>query len=188
VPPRRSAARQRHVHLVAATMAELHVLTTMYVGERKHNPFINSAAGGRTLSALQLPFFTLRPPIGFGVLTTRGRRSGKTRRRCVRAICEDGKAYIVAIKGARTSWVKNIRANPDVRLRVRGGTCAGLARELRGMVETQTAMEAYCEKVNPFDYLECLMWRKGRPTRTKIKELHRAWFDHGTPLLVELAE
>jgi deazaflavin-dependent oxidoreductase (nitroreductase family) len=159
----------------------------VHVSERKHNPFTSSAAGGRALSALQLPFFLLRPPSGFGVLTTTGRRTGKTRRRCIRAIRGDGKAYIVAIKGTRTTWAKNIRANPGVRLRIRGGTFGGVARELRGTVETQQAKEAYCETVNPFDYLAYTLWRKGRPTASKIKELHRSWFDEGGPLIVELS-
>lgn len=75
----------------------------MHARERQHNPFINSAAGGRALSALQLPFFALRPPKGFGVLTTTGRKTGKTRRKCIRAIRRGDEAYIVAIKGARRS-------------------------------------------------------------------------------------
>ena len=158
----------------------------MHVSERKHNPFTSSPAGGRALSALQLPFFLLRPPSGFGVLTTTGRRTGKTRRKCIRAIRGDGKAYIVAIKG-RTAWGKNIQANPGVRLRIRGGTFVGVAGEPRGAAETQQAKEAYCETVNPFDYLAYTLWRKGRPTRTKIKELHRSWFDEGGPLVVELS-
>ncbi|MEK6272730.1 MAG: nitroreductase family deazaflavin-dependent oxidoreductase [Actinomycetota bacterium] len=160
----------------------------MHVSERKRNPFTGSAAGGRALSALQLPFFLLRPPSGFGVLTTTGRRTGKTRRRCIRAIRGDGKAYIVAIKGTRTAWAKNIRANPGLRLRIRGGTFAGVARELRGTAETQHAKEAYCETVNPSDYLAYTLWRKGRPTAAKIKELHRSWFEKGGPLVVELRE
>ena len=40
-------------------------------------------------------------------------------------------------------------------------------------------MEAYCETVNPIDYVECVIWRSGRPTRAKIKELHRNWFHDG---------
>jgi hypothetical protein len=74
-----------------------------------------------------------------------------------------------------------------VRLKIRGGTFAGVARELRGTTERQEAMGAYCETVNPFDYLAYTLWRKGRPTRSKIKELHRSWFDEGTPLVVELS-
>jgi deazaflavin-dependent oxidoreductase (nitroreductase family) len=106
----------------------------------------------------------------------------------MRAIRRDGRAYIVSIKGARSGWLKNIRANPNVRLRIRGGRFEGVARELREGAEMQEAMAAYCETVNPFDYLECANWLKGRPTRAKIQELHRAWFDQGVPLVVELAD
>jgi hypothetical protein len=45
-----------------------------------------------------------------------------------------------------------------------------------------------CETVNPFDYAEFAMHRGGRPTCSKIEELHRRWFDKGTPLVVELGE
>ena len=135
-----------------------------------------------------LPHFTVLPPIGFGVLTTTGRRTGKTRRKCVRAIRRGNKAYIVSIPGARAAWLKNIRANPDVRLRIRGGTFPGVARELSETPEADEAMAAFCETVNLFDYLECTMHRRGRPTRSKIEELHRTWFTVGVPLVVELEE
>lgn len=157
-----------------------------YVPERERNPFVRSAAGARLLSALQLPWFTVLPPAGFGVITTTGRRTGKTRRKCIRAIRSGDKAYIVSIGGARAAWVKNVRANPNVRLRVRGGRFAGVVRELSETTETQAGKTAYCQTVNPFDYAECTMHRTGRPTRSKIKELHRSWFDNGIPLVVEL--
>jgi hypothetical protein len=73
-----------------------------------------------------------------------------------------------------------------VALRVRGGRFTGVARELTEATERQEAMEAYCETVKRFDYAECTLWRKGRPTRSKIKELHHAWFEQGVPLVVEL--
>jgi hypothetical protein len=57
-----------------------------YEAERRFNPFVRSLSEGRVLSALQLPFFMLLPPGGFGDLTTTGRRTGKTRRKCIRAI------------------------------------------------------------------------------------------------------
>lgn len=160
----------------------------MYVPERRYNPFVRSPAGGRVLSALMRPWFELWPPSGFGVLTTTGRRTGKTRRRCVRAIRRGERAYVVSIPGPRAAWLKNIRANPNVRLRIRGGRFAGVARELRDTAERQQAMEAYCEAVNPADYFECTMHRRGRPTRSKIKQLHRSWFENGIPLVVELNE
>jgi deazaflavin-dependent oxidoreductase (nitroreductase family) len=154
--------------------------------ERKRNPFVRSAAGGRVLSALQLPWFAALPPLGFGVLTTTGRRTGKTRRKCVRAIRSGNRAYLVSIGGPRAAWLKNIRANPNVRLRIRGGRFAGVAKEVREAAEIDQAMDLYCGTVNPFDYAECAMHRAGRPTRSKIEELHRRWFDRGIPLVVEL--
>ena len=158
---------------------------TANVAERKHNPFLRSATGGRVLSALMLPWFTLFPPAGFGVLTTTGRRTGRTRRKCVRAIRRGNRAYLVSIRSS--AWLHNVRADPNVRLRVRGGAFAGVARELREPAEATAAAAAYCETVTKFDYAECRMWRKGRPTRTKIEELHRGWFRDGTPLVIELA-
>lgn len=155
--------------------------------ERTRNPFINSARGGRILSALQLPIFKLRPPASYGVLATTGRRSGKRRERCVRVVKRGDRAYLVAIKGPRTAWLKNVGAHPEVRLRVRGGTFTGIARELRAPEHTE-AMDAYCESesTSPFEYMEYSMWRRDRPTPARIRELHRTWFETGTPLVVEL--
>ena len=154
---------------------------------RARNPFISSARGGRLLSAMQLPLFTLVPPRAFGVLTTTGRRTGKRRRKCVRVVREGERAYLVAIKGVqRTAWARNAAANPHVRLRLRGGSFAGIARSPTDADEAAAARDAYCRTVTPFDYLECAMWRPGRPTRAKIEELHRSWFEQGAPLVVEL--
>jgi deazaflavin-dependent oxidoreductase (nitroreductase family) len=157
-----------------------------YVAERRGNPLVQTPRGGRILSASQLPLFKLYPPQGFGVLTTTGRRTGKKRSRCVRAIRRGDKAFLVAIGGEHSGWLKNARANPDVRLRIRGGSFEGVAREVRDQAEREEAMTAFCETVNPFDYLECRVHRLGRPTRAKIKELHRTWFEGGVPLVVEL--
>jgi deazaflavin-dependent oxidoreductase (nitroreductase family) len=158
-----------------------------YVAERRTN-LVQTHGGGRLLSALTLPAFTLRPPKGGGVLTTTGRKTGKARRRCVRAIRRGDKVFVVAIGGERSRWVKNIRANPHVRLRIRGGTYDGVAREPRDADELAEARAAYCDEINPYDYVENRVHRRGRPTREKIVELHRAWFDGGVPLVIELRE
>jgi deazaflavin-dependent oxidoreductase (nitroreductase family) len=162
------------------------------VSERKRNLFMRSKTGGRILSAMMLPLFTVRPPAGFGVLTTTGRRTGRARRKCVHVIRSGSRAYIVMIRppaapaSLTSAWVLNIRANPNVRLRIRGGTFAGVAQELGEPQEIQRAMEVYCEKVNLFEYVECAFHLGGRPTRAKIQDLHRSWFDTGIPLVVEL--
>jgi deazaflavin-dependent oxidoreductase (nitroreductase family) len=162
----------------------------MLAVERKGNPFVRSSTGGRVLSAMMLPYFTIRPPLGFGVLTTTGRRTGKQRRKCVRVIRAGDRAYIVMIKPHITvkasAWVLNIRADPSVSLRMRDGTFAGLARELDNDEELRQARERYCGAVNPYDYVECTFHRGWRPTRSKIEELHRVWFDTGLPLVIEL--
>jgi deazaflavin-dependent oxidoreductase (nitroreductase family) len=161
---------------------------------RGRNLFLRSPTGGRVLSALTLPGFTLHPPLGYGVLITTGRRSGKTRRRCIHAVRHGQRAYIVMIRPTpaaiaamhTAAWMWNIRADPNVRLRLRGGSFAGRARELSDESELQSAREIYCETVNPFDYVECAFHRGGWPTRAKIIALHRSWFDSGIPLVVEL--
>lgn len=158
------------------------------VSERRHNPFIRSFSGGRVLSALMLPWFALAPPTGFGVLTTTGRKTGKTRRRCIRAIRRGDRIYVVSIGGDRAAWVKNLQADPRVSLRLRGGTVTGLGRRLRADEEVREARAAYCDTVNRVDFLECALHTSGRATAAKIKQLHRKWFDRGTPLVIELEQ
>jgi deazaflavin-dependent oxidoreductase (nitroreductase family) len=163
----------------------------------KHKRLLRSARDGRILSALMLPFFLVRPPSGFGVITTTGRNTGKTRRKCIRVVRRGNKAYIVQLRppelamtrpSAVAAWVWNIRSNPNVKLRIRGGTFAGVARELKEPAELAEASEALCETVNLFDYGECNVHLRGLPTHSKIKELHRYWFDTGIPLVVDLVD
>ena len=166
--------------------------TASYVSERKRNPFVRSKAGGRILSASMLPAFMALPPRGWGVLETTGRRTGKTRRKCVRAVRSGNQVYIVSIRPshmrqtATSAWVLNLRANPRVRLRMPGGMFAGVARELAQAEETKRAKDVYCETVNPFDYVSCAIHRTGLPTRAKVEALHRSWFDKGIRLAVDL--
>jgi deazaflavin-dependent oxidoreductase (nitroreductase family) len=159
--------------------------TSHYVAERKRNLFVNKAGWARVLSASQEPFFRIRPPRGYGVLEMTGRKTGKKRCKCVRAIRDGDKAYLVSIRP--TAWLANVRANPRVRLRIRGGTFPGVVRELRPD-EVERARAAYCQSVSPFEFAECMMWRTGRPTRAKMKELHADWFAQGTPLVIDLEQ
>ena len=163
----------------------------------KHTRLIRSAGHGRLLSAMMLPFFLVRPPSGFGVVTTTGRKTGKVRRKCIRMIRREDKVYIVQLRppelamtrpSAVAAWVWNIRSNPNVELRIRGGTFAGVARELKDPAELAEAREALSETVNLFDYGECELHLRGLPTRSKIKDLHRYWFDTGIPLVVDLMD
>jgi deazaflavin-dependent oxidoreductase (nitroreductase family) len=163
----------------------------------KHTRLVRSARDGRIVSALTLPLFLLRPPAEFGVITTRGRKTGKRRRRCIRVVRREDRAYLVALRPpelamkrptAVAGWVWNIRANPNVKLRIRGGTFSGVARELTDAGELAKAREVLCETVSLGDYAECRLHMRGRPTRSKIQDLRRYWFDTGIPLVIELTE
>ncbi len=163
----------------------------------KHRRLIRSARHGRLLSALMLPWILAWPASGYGVITTTGRKTGKARRKCIRVIRRGNKAYIVSLRPPEVAmvnpsivaaWVWNIRSNPNVKLRIRGGTFAGLARELTDPVELAEARAAFFETVNLMDYGECALHLRGLPTRAKIEDLHRFWFDTGIPLVVDLVD
>jgi deazaflavin-dependent oxidoreductase (nitroreductase family) len=70
------------------------------------------------------------PPPGDALLETTGRRTGRPRRT---PICDglDGEVFwLVAQRGRRADWVRNIAANPRVRVRVRSesGSAGGPER------------------------------------------------------------
>ena len=74
------------------------------------------------------------PPPGDALLETTGRRTGLPRRT---PVCDglDGEVFwLVAQRGRRADWVRNIQANPRVRVKVRSGSGvvwrAGTARIL----------------------------------------------------------
>lgn len=157
-----------------------------YLKGHRWNPLATTALGGRLLSASQLAWFTRWPPQGFGVLTTTGRKTGKARRKCVRAIRDGDRVYVVSLRGPHAAWMHNIGADARVQLRIREGTFEGLAREVEHPDERQQAREFYCNTVNAFDRMEYRMHRTGRPTPERIRELHSQWFSVGTPVVIQI--
>jgi deazaflavin-dependent oxidoreductase (nitroreductase family) len=69
-------------------------------------------------------------PRSYAILETTGRRSGLPRRTPVGHVVEDNVVWIVAEHGSRAAYVHNIRANPRVRIKLRGGWRGGTARVL----------------------------------------------------------
>ena len=67
---------------------------------------------------------------GFGLLETRGRRSGRVYHTPVSAHREGGVVWLVAEHGARADYVKNLRAGPHIRLRLGGRWRTGRATVL----------------------------------------------------------
>jgi deazaflavin-dependent oxidoreductase (nitroreductase family) len=163
----------------------------------KHRRLLRSGRDGRILSALMFPFLRWAPQAGYGVLTTTGRKTGKPRHKCVRVIRRGDRAHLVALRPphlaverptATQAWVHNIRANPKVGLRLRGGTFEGIAREITDEDEREQARSALCETFYLGDYGECALHLRGLPTRTKVQELHRYWFETGIPVVIDLKE
>jgi hypothetical protein len=53
-------------------------------------------------------------------------------------------------------------------------------------VQLERARAAFVGTVHLFDYGECDVHLRGLPSRAKIDDLHRYWFETGIPLVVEL--
>lgn len=157
-----------------------------YLEGHRKNPLTTTDTGGRLLSASQVPWFTLLPPRGFGVLTTMGRKTGKRRRKCVRAIREGDRVYLVSLKGASGAWFRNLKANPDVKLRIRGGFFRGTAREITDPDELEHARTVYSRSLNRLDWIEYRMHRADSPTVERIRSMHEKWFHDGSPVAIDL--
>jgi deazaflavin-dependent oxidoreductase (nitroreductase family) len=152
----------------------------------RRSPLTTTHTGGRILSGFMLPWFRVAPPRAYGVITTVGRRSGRTRRRCVRVVRAGSCAYLVAIPGARTRWLKNIEARPEVGLRVPGGSFRGIARVVDG-TECDEAKRVFCGVRSWADRGSYVLHYRGMPTRSRVQDMWERIFDSGTPLVVELA-
>ncbi|MFI6044908.1 nitroreductase/quinone reductase family protein [Nocardia sp. NPDC051321] len=183
-PAEPTSERLRKIRIAATAEAE------------KHTRLVRTERAGRIVSAAMLPWFRVRAPEGYGVITTTGRMTGKKRQKCVRVIRRDNRAYLVQLvpphlaitrPAAASAWLLNIRADPHVRIRLPDGTFDGIAREITDPTERAIARTILCETVTPMDYGECTLHLRGRPSRAKIQELHRYWFDTGTPLAIEVA-
>ena len=100
------------------------------------NPLAGSIFYARLGNAFTRPLWSLLgPPKGFAILTTTGRKTGKPRRQSVRAIRESDRIVVVAMMGERAQWLKNVRSNPKVTVRLWGETITGLAHAVHDEAE-----------------------------------------------------
>jgi deazaflavin-dependent oxidoreductase (nitroreductase family) len=89
-----------------------------FASNRLLNPFVRAAAN----AGLPLP--------GIVILETTGRRSGQPRRTPVGKAVDGDTVWVIAEHGRRASYVRNIEANPRVRVRVGRDWRTGTARLL----------------------------------------------------------
>lgn len=91
-----------------------------------------SDTGGtrRRKRILLMQRYLLNPPVklltwigvlaGHALIETRGRRTGKRRRTVVGIHFDDGTGWIVAEQGRHAGYVRNLEADPNVKVRLRG--------------------------------------------------------------------
>ena len=153
------------------------------------NPLAGSRFYARLGNALTRPLWSVFPaPSGFGVLTVVGRRSGKLRRTSVRAIRAGDAVYVVAMMAERSEWLKNIRADPRVGIRLGAATLRGSAHEVVDADAREQAAKVWVETTNANDYIDYVVYHWGIPSRRRIEHAHREWFDNGVPVVIELDE
>lgn len=152
------------------------------------NPFAKSRAFHKLSNVFVSPLFRLLPmPRGFVLLTVTGRRSGKPRRRPVRAIRRDDTLYAVAILGERSDWLRNVRANPEVSAKIGSRTRHGVAREVTDAEERAPAATLYSDTVVGYDYVDYPTVHWSFPTRRKIQGAHREWVQGGAIVAIDLS-
>jgi deazaflavin-dependent oxidoreductase (nitroreductase family) len=151
------------------------------------NPFAKSRWYHRLSNIFVSPQFRVLPlPRGFALLTVTGRRSGKPRRRPVRAIRRGDTLYAVAVLGERSDWLRNVRKHPSVRVKIGARTQSARAREIDDAAERESAAELYAREVVPYDYVDYASLHWGFPTRRKIQDAHRRWIEDGVMVAIDL--
>jgi deazaflavin-dependent oxidoreductase (nitroreductase family) len=152
------------------------------------NPFAKSRWFHRlaNVSGMWVFFRILPAPRGFALLTVTGRRSGKRRRRPIRAIREGTTLYAVAILGERSDWLRNLRANPKATTRVGTRTRDITMREVTDPAERAKAEQMYVDPVVPYDYFDVPIVDWTFPSPARIRKSHRDWLERGILVALEL--
>jgi deazaflavin-dependent oxidoreductase (nitroreductase family) len=88
-------------------------------------------------------------------LQTTGRTSGKPRTIEIWFATDGERIYMLAGGRHRTHWVRNLVANPEVRVRIGGQTLTGVARVIEGEEREMLARRMLAAKYQG--------WAEGRP-------------------------
>lgn len=108
----------------------------------------------------------------FAYLETTGRRSGRPHRIEIWFALEDGRLYLLSGGGDNADWVKNIRKDPAVRIRVGSRSVAARARIVRAGKEDARARELLDSKY--------MGWKPGKKLSS--------WASGATPVAIDLPD
>ena len=151
------------------------------------NPFAGSRGYARLSNVFMRPLFSLlATPAGFVLLSVTGRRSGRRRQRPMRAVRRGDTLYAVAMLGERSDWLRNVRKEPRVQVKVGSRRYRAVAREITDPAAREEALAVYRREVFPADYIDYASYHWGLPTRRKIEEAHRRWAEEGVMVAIEL--
>ena len=107
----------------------------------------------------------------FAYLTTSGRRTGKEHTIEIWFAIHDGRIYMLSGGGDRADWVRNLKKNPQVRVRIGTQSAAAKARVLRaGTKEDALARELLDGKYQG--------WREGKRLSS--------WARNSLPVAIEI--
>jgi deazaflavin-dependent oxidoreductase (nitroreductase family) len=93
--------------------------------------------------------------VPFCYVTTTGRRSGRPHTIEIWFGERDGTIYLLSGGGDRSDWVRNMRRDPKVSVRIAGGDRQGTARFVDDPAEEAAARRLLATKYQD--------WREGRP-------------------------
>lgn len=105
-------------------------------------------------------------------LTTKGRVSGKPHRIEIWFGTQNNTIYLLSGGGDDSDWVKNLKADPAVSVRIAKQEFAGLARLVAEPKEDSMARRLLASK--------CYKWREGKPLND--------WASTALPVAIELKE
>jgi deazaflavin-dependent oxidoreductase (nitroreductase family) len=114
-PPAAQGGRRRRSRILRRFDDSVKRRVSTFLAVRVFNPFVKAAA------RRGLPLF------GFAILETTGRRTGQPRQTPVGPKVEGDVVWIVAEHGRRAGYVRNLEADPRVRIRLGRRWRSGLA-------------------------------------------------------------
>lgn len=96
----------------------------------------------------------------FCYLTTRGRASGRPHEIEIWFALEGHTLYLLSGSGERSDWVRNLRAEPAVRVRLRDTTYDAMARVVDAGAESERGRELVFDKYQPRYSGSLERWRR----------------------------
>ena len=106
----------------------------------------------------------------FAYLTTLGRKTGRRHRIEIWFALHDGRVYVLSGGGDAADWVKNIRADGDVRIQIGSRGVAARGRIIRRKQEDQLARDLLDAKY--------MAWKPGKKLSS--------WARGATPVAIDL--